>query len=591
MTDAWLLDTECYRDYFLWMMRDASTGQVVYFERYPGSGMDIQSMGDLLQTCTSVTFNGIHYDFPIISLALAGADNATLKAASDAIILGGLKHWQVRDQFGGVDLDACDHIDLIEVAPGLGSLKIYGGRLHSKRLQDLPIEPSASISPSDRELLKEYCHNDLLTTGDLLASLQPQIDLRIEMSKEFGLDLRSKSDAQIAEAVIKSEVQKLLGAKVYRPDIDPRYRFKYDVPEYVQFQSYGMKHVLEIIRNAEFHLKPDGSVALPELLEFMRLRIGAGVYSMGIGGLHSSESSVSHIATDGVRILDTDATSYYPSIVLTRGLYPAHLGEPFLRVYRGLVERRVAAKHAGNKVMSEALKIVVNGSFGKLGSPWSVLYSPDLMIAVTLTGQLALLMLIETLELNGLTVLSANTDGVVARVPDAQRDLFDALVSAWEISTGFTTEETEYSALYAKDVNNYIAIKPDGEVKTKGLYATVGLQKNPTNTLCVRAAMAYLQDRTPVADTVRGVVDCREVITIRQVKGGAKYGDEYLGKAVRWYYAAGETRHIEYASNGNKVAKSDGARPLMSLPLMIPRDLDYDWYINEALSILQEVGV
>lgn len=328
----------------------------------------------------------------------------------------------------------------------------------------------------------------------------------------------------------------------------------------------------------------------------MRLRIGQGVYRMGIGGLHSSESSVAHVASGTTRIVDRDVTSYYPSIILTQGLYPAHMGLAFLSVYQSLVERRIQAKRDGHKVMADALKICVNGSFGKLGSKWSVLYSPDLLIQVTLTGQLALLVLIESLELAGFRVISANTDGVVTLVPTERTDEFNAMVSAWEMSSGFTTEETEYAALYSKDVNNYIAVKPDGSTKLKGLYATDGLQKNPTNAVCVEAVIKFVSGATlgkyPVEDHIYSCKDVSKFLTIRQVKGGAVYGQQYLGKAVRWYYSVrGIGQHIAYATNGNKVARSEGARPLMELTDGVPTDLDYDWYIREAQSILSDVGL
>src|ERR1017187_7366641 len=136
---------------------------------------------------------------------------------------------------------------------------------------------------------------------------------------------------------------------------------------------------------------------------------------MGIGGLHSAESGVAHVAGSNYMLIDRDVTSYYPSIILNLGLYPQHMGEAFLTVYRSLVERRVAAKKAGDKVTAESLKIAVNGSFGKLGSKWSALYAPDLLIRVTITGQLSLLMLIEMIELAGLPVLSGNTDGILVK--------------------------------------------------------------------------------------------------------------------------------------------------------------------------------
>ena len=590
---VWAFDIECYVNYFLIMARNVYQGDAfVVFELFN----DQITHSAAMPNGTLVSFNGNNYDMVMLAIAMKGANNATLKLASDTIILRGLKPWDMEREFGFERL-SLDHIDVIDVAPGTGGLKIYGGRLHSQRLQDLPIEPDAVISPDNVPELRLYCGNDLATTIDLYKRLKPQIDLREEMGREFGVDLRSKSDAQIAEAVIRSEVERQLGRKIYRPDVDLNLEFNYTPPKWAHFQTPGMKHMLDVIRQQTFKLRrvatkdnSIGSVEMPPALDSLRIRIGRGVYKMGIGGLHSNEQCSAHHARPGLRIVDRDVTSYYPSLIINAGICPPAYGNAFQAVYQSILERRVAAKRAGNKVINEALKIVLNGTFGKLGSMYSMMYAPDQMIAVTLTGQIALLMLIESFEESGLEVISANTDGVVTLVPDDKRDLFEALVAAWEMTTGFNTEETEYAHLYAKDVNNYIAIKPSGEQKLKGLYAPLGLSKNATNEICVKAVLDYIAKGVPLQDTVYGCADIRQFLTIRQVKGGAVYGEAYLGKAVRWYYRSGETRHIAYKANGNMVARSTGAFPLMEMPETLPLDIDYQWYINEATSILGGVG-
>jgi hypothetical protein len=299
----------------------------------------------------------------------------------------------------------------------------------------------------------------------LYHALKPQIDLRVEMSAEFGIDLRSKSDAQIAEVVIRSEVEKRVGSRVYRPDVNLGMEFRYRAPVWAAFATPGMQNVLRLIEEQTFTLRrvktadhAVGSVIMPQALDGLRIRIGHGVYRMGIGGLHSSESCVSYRASPTLRIVDRDVTSYYPSLIINAGIAPPAYGHHFASVYHSLLQRRLAAKVAGNKVINEALKIVLNGTFGKLGSMYSMMYAPDQMIAVTITGQLALLMLIESLEECGVKVISANTDGVVSLVPSHMQDTFEAVVTCWEMTTGFNTEETSYSALYMRDVNNYIAV-------------------------------------------------------------------------------------------------------------------------------------
>jgi len=240
-------------------------------------------------------------------------------------------------------------------------------------------------------------------------------------------------------------------------------------------------------------------------------------------------------------------------------------------------------------------KLIANSSFGKFGSKWSAIYAPDLMIQVTVTGQLALLMLIESLELDGLTVVSANTDGIALKFPRSRYDDVRAHITAWEKATGFVMEETRYRSIYSQSVNAYMAVKEKGGVKGKGPFASASLAKNPQHVICTEAVMALLEHGKPIESTIRACRDIRRFVTVRRVTGGATYRGEYLGKVVRWYYGAGRTDAIHYAkatSKGthNKVATSDGAVPLMELSDEFPVDVDYAKYIGIAHEILCDIG-
>jgi len=235
-------------------------------------------------------------------------------------------------------------------------------------------------------------------------------------------------------------------------------------------------------------------------------------------------------------------------------------------------------------------KLSLNGCYGKLGSKWSFLFSPDLMIHTTLTGQLSLLMLIEWMEDAGIKVYSANTDGIVLLYPKELEAKKTELISLWERVTNFETEGTFYRAVYSRDVNNYIAIKTDGKVKTKGAYALGGLMKNPKNNICTEAVIEYLTHNKPIEETIFNCRDIRKFLTVRKVEGGAIKWEKYLGRVVRWYYASGETGQINYAKNGNKVPESNGGKPLMELSESFPEDVDYARYVAEARSILAEIG-
>lgn len=615
-------DVETYRNYFLICFRDITTGNSKHFEMYDGHPLDRNAVFKVLKNFTIVTFNGNTYDVPMIRKALQmGVTNATLKQMSDAIIQRNLKPWDCEREYGLPNIPWLDHIDLIEPAPSVQvGLKLYGGRLHSKRLQDLPIEPDAHITPEQRPILVDYCYNDCETTVDLYRHIEPQLDLRAAMSQQYDVDLRSKSDAQIAEAVIRHELERISGDKLSRPSFPSGYSFKYQAPSFIEFKTPVMQEALELIESETFTLDYKGDVQMPKTLSAKKIKIGKSTYRMGIGGLHSSESKVSYQADDDMMLRDADVAAFYPAIILICELYPDHLGPAFLDVYRTLRERRITAKAEIKEVkkaigmlvnahreaalrqdlkslvtIDMTLKIVLNGAFGKLGSRWSFLFSPNLMIQVTLTGQLVLLMLIEELELAGISVISANTDGIVSYFDRDYLSVYEDIVKRWERRTGFEMEFADYDALYSRDVNNYIAVKVGGGVKQKGAFAFVGskgspAEKNPTTYVCIDAVIEYLTKGTPIMDTLEWCPDIRRFLSVRRVTGGATYDGQYLGKTVRWYYSRNSKDHIKRATNGDKVARTDGCRPMMELG-SLPDDIDYQWYYHEAVSMLGDLGV
>ncbi len=668
--DRMLFDIECYENYFLASFRSLTTGKVAFFEMYEEHPLDINTLGWALQNFLTVGFNSLSYDLPITYLALAGKPMSLLKHATNQIVLEGWRGQDVLKQYKVKALKV-DHIDLIEVAPLRASLKIYGGRLHVPRMQDLPFHPDTILTPEQRAIVRWYnLNSDLTSTGFLHECLREHLDLRTTLSNEIGVDLRSKSDAQIAEAVIAEEYLRRTGKRPEKPIIEVGTMYRYRVPQFIKYQSELLNWALGVVANANFIVDDTGSIGMPEEIKALKLDINGSVYRMGIGGLHSSESTAAHVSDDQYLLIDKDVTSYYPFIILNLGLYPHHLGPVFLHIYKNIVDRRIAAKARGDKVTADSLKITINGSFGKLGSKYSILYSPDLLIQVTVTGQLSLLMLIERLEIAGIHVVSANTDGIVIKCPRNMQGVMDGIVAQWEKDTGFQTEESRYLALYSRDVNNYIAVKqkqdketkawlnePDG-TKCKGAYANPWaskknmaerLHKNPTNTICVEAVEALLTKGVPITTTIRQCRDITKFVSVRSVKGGAvkvweripppahtsqeellrmagfvpfssgswvrgedKLGrtamatdraykvawdelskpglTEFLGKSIRWYYAQGVAGEIVYATNGNKVPRSEGAKPLMDLPSEFPTDVDFEWYEEEARKILEVIG-
>jgi hypothetical protein len=594
MKNLVVLDLEVYPNYTLFAFKGVESKKVVTIELKGGNTSLSQSQAKTLRSImckrTTFGFNSRNYDMPLILYALKGHTAEEICNVSNYIINENSQGWQTKKRFNLEQPSSFKHFDVQEPAPAVRiSLKLYGARQHSVKLQDLPIEPNSILTEKEMEDTLIYCINDLDTTIELYENIKDRIVLRRDMSERYGQDLLSKSDAQIAETVIKSELLKINPRRRLKAPILPNdVTFRYTPPSYIKFKDEKLNSILNLVTNHEFELDGRGSVKLPKELRDIKIDLGYSVYNIGIGGLHSTEKKQSIIPNTNQILADRDVESYYPSIVLNEELYPKQLGESFLDVYQSIVTERLKAKKEGNKLVSESLKIVINGSFGKLGSKYSALYSPDLMIAVTLTGQLALLMLIERLENKQIKVVSANTDGFVSLMDKSQYSIYDVICFDWELDTGFKLEENKYEALYSRDVNNYLAVTKDG-YKGKGLFAADSLSKSPAADICAIAVIKYLTQGKGISDTIRNCKDLTKFLSVRTATGGALWRDEYLGRVVRWIYSTeGDT--IRTKKKGDQVAKADSARPIMNLDCEFPKDLDYDRYEKEAMEILENIG-
>jgi hypothetical protein len=622
---------------------------------------DLDKFEALLPKFTFVGFNSESFDRPLIAAALMGHEAKTLKEFANLIIRADMRSWQTYREFK-IDFVEYDHIDLTEVAPGVMiSLKIYEGRMGMKTIMDMPIPHDQDVKPSQYPIIEQYCNNDLDGTEALLNALSTEIEMRTLMSAKYDVDLRSKSDAQIAEAIFK----KRLGLKSTDKIIPPY--ITYEAPALIKTTNEDVLRLIWELENHMFTLnRGNGSPEVPDFLEAPR-SFGKGTYQVGVGGLHSTHDKRLYLEANEDRLLsDIDALSYYPNVMMKAGLMPRlknNKGPMFLEEYRSMYDKRIEAKRAGNKKVANSLKITINGTFGKLGNLYCSFYSPESMLGVTLTGELNLLCLIVELDkIKGVKVESANTDGVLVSYPPSAREKVLAVFAKNSKRTGFEYEETQYSKIAMKDVNNYIAITTDGKVKRKGLYASnnpdenpLYLMKNPTMEVCTELAIDYLKEG--VIDISR-YTDMRDFVAIRNVKGGGiqhqrtmlvddweLIGTDYQGKnrwfakgwrdegfepasvdagpgsgwdknwkapivrksrppprevglggvpfgrVARWYMTTERLPAITYVSSGNNVPKTEGAKLCMVLPAKLPRDLNKQWYIDEAISILDSCGV
>ena len=202
--------------------------------------------------------------------------------------------------------------------------------------------------------------------------------------------------------------------------------------------------------------------------------------TLGLGGIHSVDKPGIFTNKDNFILLDADIVSFYPQSILNYDIYPEHLdNELFQQIIIDLLrDRKIYKKKKKESVVYAALeygcKISLNSFFGLFAYKYFLLYDLLCTYKTTVNNQLWIIKLIEILLINGINIISVNTDGILIYTPNYDLVVIKCLFYYWQNLTSFQLEEAEYDLYVRKDVNSYLARKIDGTIKIKGAFVPQG---------------------------------------------------------------------------------------------------------------------
>lgn len=567
---------------------DAAEGEAFEFVVY-GERDDRPLLGEWIRGTRPqlVGFNNYAFDDLLLvqTLLKPGADPRSIYGLGQKIISrqyseipGYDRLKKSRDKLESIDL-------MLLLGNRYNSLKEIEAKLGLPVLE-LPFDHTEEISPAMAEELLRYNRHDVRATIALYWELLPIIQMREEIGQELGVHALSSTDSTLANELL----DRLYGRP--RVQSSPRDSVKLSeiITNRIQFESPEFSELEKKLRGLT--LGSGNGFRFSEKVSF-----GENTYKLGIGGLHSEDAPGAFEAGEGLILRDGDVSSYYPQIMLELGIAPAHC-PGFLEFYRGLVERRLQAKAQGDKAAANALKIVVNSVFGKLGYEYFWLYDPKAFLAVTINGQLLLLDLIEKLERSGIRVLSANTDGILCAFEPGLEEAYTAVTQAWEERTGFSLEFTDYSRFVRRDVNNYIARSSDGRKKAKGIFVTERpLSDSYRAPIIARALSNYFLEGTRPEETLEAEP---EIMPFAYVfKPGKKFsmvyqtaeGEDVPAPRVNRYYIAQSGGTLVKLSEDRRDRVRAQAMVLINgeLPEKRPADLDLGFYLAEIWKVISKI--
>ena len=498
------------------------------------------------------------------------------------------------------------------------SLKRLEFEMDLENIEEMPIHHTKTNMTDDEiELTIDYCRNDiyatyefyLVTTGDTEHPLYKdnnQIELRQDIEEEFNIPCLNYSDSKIGDEMIKKyycqekgiQYSELPKKGYFRKEV----KAKNCIADYVTFQTPELQEFLKHIKKQIFTLTDD----FKESLVFYD-----NTYTFAKGGLHTENKPKIFEADEDVEIIDWDVSSYYPAIIINNGRYPQHLGKEFLRGYKQMFEKRLELKPLAKKDKKiagivGALKLAVNSVYGKSSDMQNWIYDRQLTMFTTITGELSLLMLIEAYELNGIHVISANTDGVTVQIKKELLQKMHELNKWWMELTTYELERTDYAKIIFSTVNDYLAIKTNGEIKKKGDFLTdFELHKNKSGRVIPLALEQYFVHNIPIADTITNHNNIYD-FALRQkaskdfhYEGVAGAKRTVYNKLIRYYVSnTGEKllkiKNPDCTTNAADVSQVEAGEWLMTVCNKLSKDhpldnINHAYYIERAERIVHKI--
>lgn len=364
-----------------------------------------------------------------------------------------------------IDLLKLNHFDNANKSTSLKALQ-FAMRLPS--IEDLPVPLGVALTSEQMDQAISYGIHDVTSTEEFGRRCMKHILIRKELLDDGVLsgDVLNYSDVKLGTEYL---VKKIGRSKCYVKGSTPKQTlresvaFKDIILPKIKYRTEKFNEVLEWFKAQVIFPQSDKE---PPKLE---ARLANLDFYFGVGGVHASVDNRLYESTSTHVIRDIDVSGMYPAVAIANGFAPEHLGQNFVMAYRQLQIDR--SQYKKGTTMNLILKLASNGAFGNGDNPYSCFYDPKFPKEITVNGQLQLLQLAEVLSLiPDLEIIQANTDGITAFVPRRMGYLFDLWKADWEKNTGLKLEESEYSRMWIRDVNNYLAIDTGGNIKAKGAY-------------------------------------------------------------------------------------------------------------------------
>lgn len=530
-----------------------------------------------------VGFNNKNYDQHILKGILCGFNP---KKISDYIITdhnNGWRYSNVMNKIYTIQYDVMNSLNK--------GLKTYEG-FQGKNIKESDVAFNIPRKLTQDEIKETiiYCRSDVINTYELFIKTIKDFKAHMNLVKMAGGNLKylSKTKTQLSSIILQAK-------QTIRDD-----EFDVFVPENLEIKKY--KKIVDWYKSDDSKRyynrvkKKNGGYKNEE--NRLEISVAAVPHVFGWGGLHGARKKYH---SKGYFIL-MDVSSLYPSLMIKYNLLSRSCSRNGVKKYEEIYHKRLELKSLGKKEEQAPLKLVLNSTYGAAKDKFNALLDPRNANLVCLFGQLFLLDLIEHLE-NDSEIIQSNTDGILIKVNPKNFEKIDDIAYEWEKRTGLSLTFDQYKEVFQKDVNNYLLVDLDNEVKAKGAYVKELNSLDYDLPIINKALRNYMIDKTPVEETILSCNDLYEFQMVTKISSKYDYalwGNKKLKERVIRSFASTNKNHGDL----RKKHSETGSYEKLSLTsehnfidngniknIKVPEFLDKNYYINLAKKRLEDFGV
>ena len=497
------------------------------------------------------------------------------------------KKWKYSNYFYSMDLLTMQFSSKLRV--GLKEMQVT---MHYQNVQEYEGDFNSYLPEEEIDKMIEYNINDVNSTTELLNRLSKDVELRLFIQKEYGIDALSMDSVKFGETILakqycektgmsKKQLESLRSPMDYIP-------LKDVILPFIRYDNPTLQAVLNEMKQQVVYSRERKGYEKHFLLDNVE-------YSVGVGGIHSIHTPKIYKPNDDEYIGHSDVASMYPSFIVQYRWIPRHLGNAFYEVYKHIYEERIEAKHTGQKLKNLALKLTLNSVTGKMQQETSWMYDPFRVFCIRINGQLVLLMLVDRLLKLGCKIVQVNTDGVIYIAKKAKKGLIQEAIQEVEQLTKLTFETDEYQSFYQYAINDYFGITEDGDIEKKGMFITeTNLGKGLAPVVIPKAVINYFTTGEKVDSYIKKQRDIKDFLMCQRAdkKFKVMHGNKRVQRINRYYASTNDYYLLKIDEEGKEtnMLSSSGVTILNKMDdiSIEDRNINYAYYIKEANKIIDD---